>query len=82
MTSGDMFSAYFKNDVISIVAIGVMLLFAIPFLATLFSASGSLIAGVTDGAISRDAGMWTLSLVVIVYSITGGIDAVFCLLVP
>ena len=76
MTSGDMFSAYFKNDVISIVAIGVMLLFAIPFLATLFSASGSLIAGVTDGAISRDAGMWTLSLVVIVYSITGGIDAV------
>ena len=75
-TSGEMFSAYFQNDIISIVAIGLMLLFAIPFLATLFSASGSLLAAVTGGVVTRDAGMWMLSFVVIVYSMTGGIDAV------
>ncbi len=76
MTSGEMFSDYFKSDTLSIVSIGIALLFGIPFVALLFSASGFVISEITDNAVPREPAMWILSGFVLLYSITGGMQAI------
>jgi len=75
-TPGEMYRGYFGGNAISVISVGIALLFAVPFLATLFGASGALIEALTDGAVSRDGAMWVLSLVVLLYCVIGGLTAV------
>ncbi len=76
LTPGEMYSRYFGGEAIAVISVGIALLFAIPFLATLFSASGAILATLSDGAVSRDAGMWVLASVLLLYCVVGGLDAV------
>ena len=76
LTPGDMYCGYFGGDAIAVIAVGIALLFAVPFLATLFGASGAIVETISDGALSRDAGMWVLAFILLLYSIVGGLNAV------
>jgi Na+/proline symporter len=76
VTPGEMYSGYFGGGAIAMISVGVALLFTVPFLATLLGASGTLIQTLTDGAVSRDVGMWVLSSVLLFYCVTGGLAAV------
>ncbi len=76
MTAGEMFSDYFGSDALRILSVGVALLFGIPFVGIFFGASGFLISELTDQAISRNVAMWALSAFVLLYAVTGGMQAV------
>jgi SSS family solute:Na+ symporter len=76
MTSGEMFADYFHSNALCILSVGIALLFGIPFVAILFGASGFVISELTNRAISRDVAMWVLSGFVLLYSVTGGMQAV------
>lgn len=76
MTSGEMFTDYFKSHTLNNISIGIAILFGIPFVALLFSASGFLISELTDNAIQREPAMWVLSGFVLLYAITGGMQAI------
>lgn len=76
MTAGEMFSDYFNGDGLRIVSVGIALLFGVPFVGIFFGASGFLISELTDQAISRNVAMWVLSGFVLLYAITGGLQAV------
>ena len=76
MTAGEMFSDYFGSHALRITSVGIALLFGAPFVAVLFGASGFLVSELTDGVISRDVAMWVLSGFVLLYSVTGGMQAV------
>ena len=75
-TSGEMLAAYFKDDTLRIISVGIALLFGIPFAALLFGASGFLISELTNGIFSRNVAMWSLSGFVLLYSIMGGMQAI------
>ncbi len=75
-TSGEMLTAYYKGDSLRIISVGIALLFGIPFVAMLYGASGFLISELTDGMMSRNFAMWTLSSFVLLYSIMGGMQAI------
>ncbi len=75
-TSGEMLTAYYKGDGLRIISVGIALLFGIPFVAMLYGASGYLISELTDGMMSRNFAMWTLSGFVLLYSIMGGMQAI------
>lgn len=76
VTPGDMYSAYFRGDAIGLLAVGVALLFAIPFLASLLGTSGLLLETLTGGAVSRETAMWVLSSAMLLYCVIGGLAAV------
>lgn len=76
VTPGEMYATYFRTEQMALISVGIAILFAVPFVATLFSATGSLIYGLSDGAISREVGMWGLALILLVYAMTGGMRAV------
>ena len=75
-TSGEMLAAYFKDDTLRIISVGIALLFGIPFAALLFGSSGFLISELTNGIFSRNVAMWSLSGFVLLYSIMGGMQAI------
>ena len=54
----------------------VALLFSIPYLGVQLGASGFLFTVLTDGMLTKDIGMWVLSLVVLIYVASGGLRAV------
>ena len=76
MTAGEMFSDYFGGHGLRLISVGIGLLFGIPFVGLFFSASGSLVSHITDGALSREFAMWALSGFVLLYAVTGGMQAV------
>lgn len=76
MTAGEMFSDYFKGDGLRIISVGIALLFGVPFVGIFFGASGFLISELTDQSISRNVAMWVLSGFVLLYAVTGGLQAV------
>jgi len=76
VTPGEMLSDYFRGDAIRILTVLVALLFSIPYLGVQLGASGFLFNVLTDGMISVEAGMWVLSLVVLIYVASGGLRAV------
>ncbi len=76
VTPGEMLSDYFQGDAIRILVVAVALLFSIPYLGVQLGASGFLFSVLTDGLVSTNAGMWILSLVVLVYVASGGLRAV------
>ncbi len=76
VTPGEMLSDYFQGDAIRILTVVVALLFSIPYLGVQLGASGFLFNVLTDGLVSVNAGMWVLSLVVLIYVASGGLRAV------
>ena len=76
MTAGEMLADYFGGNVLRFVSVGIALLFGVPFVAILFGASGFLISELTDHAVSRNVAMWVLSAAVLLYAVTGGMQAV------
>jgi len=76
VTPGEMLSDYFQGDGIRILTVLVALLFSIPYLGVQLGASGFLFNVLTDDLIPRDAGMWILSAVVLIYVASGGLRAV------
>jgi Na+/proline symporter len=76
VTPGEMLSDYFQGDAIRILVVLVALLFSIPYLGVQLGASGFLFNVLTDDLISKNVGMWVLSLVVLIYVASGGLRAV------
>ncbi len=76
VTPGEMLSDYFRGDAIRILTVCVALLFSIPYLGLQLRASGFLFNILTDGLLGINAGMWILSLVVLIYVGAGGLRAV------
>ena len=76
VTPGEMLSDYFRGDAIRILTVCVALLFSIPYLGVQLGASGFLFNVLTDDMLSRNVGMWVLSLVVMIYVGSGGLRAV------
>lgn len=76
VTPGEMFSDYFRSDVIRILIVIVALVFSVPYLGIQLRASGFLFNVLTDGMLGVDVGMWLLSAVVIIYVASGGLRAV------
>ena len=76
VTPGEMLAGYFESDVLRVFTAVVAFLFAIPFLGLLLSLSGSLVSVVSDGALSRDAAMWTLAALLLIHVTLGGLRAV------
>lgn len=76
VTPGEMFADYFSGEAIRVLVVLIALVFAIPFVAMQLSASGQLIAGLTDGMVDRHAAMWILTFSVFLYVCIGGLRAV------
>jgi len=76
VTPGEMFSDYFKSDMIRILVVIVALFFSIPYLGVQLRSSGFLFAVLTNDMFSVNVGMWLLSLVVFIYVASGGLRAV------
>ncbi len=76
VTPGEMLSDYFRGDGIRILVVLVALLFSIPYLGVQLGASGFLFTVLTDGMLTKEVGMWVLSLVVLIYVASGGLRAV------
>ena len=76
VTPGEMLSDYFQGDAIRILTVLVALLFSIPYLGVQLGASGFLFSVLSNGLVSTNAGMWILSLVVLIYVASGGLKAV------
>lgn len=76
VTPGEMLSDYYGGNLLRIASVGVALMFGIPFVALLFGASGFLLSELTDQYLSRDISMWVLSAMVLLYVVTGGLQAV------
>jgi Na+/proline symporter len=75
VTPGEMLGEYYDGEFIRILVIVIALVFAIPFVGMQISATGSLIATVSNGAIDRVAAMWLTSAVLFVYVCFGGLRA-------
>jgi len=76
VTPGEMFSDYFRSDLIRILVVVVALFFSIPYLGVQLRSSGFLFNVLTNGMFSVNVGMWLLSLVVFLYVASGGLRAV------
>ncbi len=76
VTPGEMFAEYFKSDTMRILTVIVALIFSVPYLGIQLRASGFLFNVLTDGMMGVNAGMWLLSIVVIIYVASGGLRAV------
>ena len=76
VTPGDMLADYFGSETMRLLVLLVTLVFSIPFLAMQLTASGSLIAILTEGAVDRDAAMWVLTAVLFFAVCIGGLRAV------
>jgi Na+/proline symporter len=76
VTPGEMYADYFKSDAMRILTVIVALFFSIPYLGVQLRASGFLFNVLTNGLMGVEAGMWLLSLVVIIYVASGGLRAV------
>ncbi len=76
LTPGEMFSNYFRSDIIRILVVLVALVFSVPYLGIQLRASGFLFNVLTDQMFDVTTGMILLSLVVILYVASGGLRAV------
>jgi len=76
VTPGEMFSDYYGSEAIRILTVIVAMIFSVPYLGVQLRASGFLFNVLTDGLLGVEAGMWMLSIVVIIYVASGGLRAV------
>ena len=77
ITPGEMHYDYYKSDTIRIISVLVTFFFAIPLLAVLFGATGYLINVLTGEYVSRELGMWVISIIVLFYVTRGGLKSIF-----
>jgi solute:Na+ symporter, SSS family len=77
ITPGEMYYDYYKSDTIRIISVLVTFFFTIPLLAVLFGATGYLINVLTGEYVSRELGMWVISIIVLFYVTRGGIKSIF-----
>ncbi|MDC1485475.1 hypothetical protein N8086_00960, partial [Pelagibacteraceae bacterium] len=77
ITPGEMYYDYYKSDTIRIISVLVTFFFAIPLLAVLFGATGYLINVLTGEYVSRELGMWVISIIVLFYVTRGGLKSIF-----
>jgi SSS family solute:Na+ symporter len=76
VTPGEMLSYYFRSDAIRLLALLVVLLFAVPCLGILLRVGGLLFHAATDGLLSVRVAMWGLAAVLCLYVAAGGLRAV------
>ncbi len=76
VTPGEMFSDYYQSDIMRVLTVIVALFFSVPYLGLQLRASGFLFNVLTDGLLGVEAGMWLLSIVVVIYVASGGLRAV------
>ncbi len=76
VTPGEMYSDYFRSDIMRILTVVVALFFSVPYLGVQLRASGFLFNVLTDGLLGVEVGMWLLSIVVVIYVASGGLRAV------
>ena len=76
VTPGEMFADYYGSEAIRILTVIVALIFSVPYLGLQLRASGFLFNVLSDGLLGVEAGMWMLSIVVIIYVASGGLRAV------
>ena len=67
VTTSEMFSTYFRSEIIRILIVVIALLFAIPFLSLQLSLAGKLISVVSDGLIGQGSGSLLMGTVVVIY---------------
>ena len=77
ITPGEMYYDYYKSDTIRIISVLVTFFFAVPLLAVLFGATGFLINIITGEYVSRELGMWVISIIVLFYVTRGGFKSIF-----
>ena len=76
VTPGDMFSHYFRSDLIRILVVVTALLFTIPYMGLQLKASGLLFNVLSDGLFPVEAGIFMLSLIVLIFVGFGGLKAI------
>jgi solute:Na+ symporter, SSS family len=76
VTPGEMLCDYFQGDLIRVLTVVVAVLYSVPYLGVQFGAAGFLFSVVTDGLISKVAGMALFALVITIYVASGGLRAV------
>ncbi len=76
VTPGEMFSDYYGSEAIRLLTVLVAMIFSVPYLGVQLRASGFLFNVLTDGLLGVEAGMWMLSIVVVIYVASGGLRAV------
>ncbi len=85
LSPGEMLADYYGGhggEALRLIALAIALLFAIPFTGLLLAGSGFLVSIVTDGYLSRDAAMWGLAVVLVIYVTAGGIAGIANVAVP
>lgn len=76
VTPGEMYADYFRSDIMRLLTVLVAIVFSVPYLGVQLRASGFLFHILTDQMFPIWAGMWLLSLVVLIYVASGGLRAV------
>ena len=76
ITPGEMYYDYYKSDTLRVITVLVTFFVSIPLIAVLFGATGFLANVLSDGYISRELGMWIISIIVLFYVTRGGFKAV------
>ncbi|SMF29271.1 solute:Na+ symporter, SSS family [Tistlia consotensis] len=76
VTPGDMFADYFGGEAMRLLVMLVALVFSVPFVAMQLSASGRLIAILSDGTVDAVAATWVLAAALFLYVVVGGLRAV------
>ncbi len=76
ITPGEMYSDYYGGNSIRLLTVLVAFLFSVPYLGVQLRASGALFNVLTDGLVSVNFGMFTLSAIVMIYVASGGLRSV------
>ncbi len=76
ITPGEMYSDYYGGNAIRLLTVLVAFLFSVPYLGVQLRASGALFNVLTDGLVSVNFGMFTLSAIVMIYVASGGLRSV------
>jgi len=76
VTPGEMFSEYYRSDVMRLLTILVALIFSIPYMGIQLRAAGFLFQSLTGGTMAASTGMLLFTVIVILYVACGGLLAV------
>jgi Na+/proline symporter len=76
ITPGEMYSDYYGGNSIRLLTVLVAFLFSVPYLGVQLRASGALFNVLTDGLVSINFGMFSLSAIVMIYVASGGLRSV------
>ena len=76
ITPGEMYYDYYKSDTIRVISVLVTFFISIPLLAVFFGATGYLVNVISEGYVSRELGMWVISIIVLFYVTRGGFKSI------